>query len=450
MDPVPDGGPALPDAAGPDAPPAVAPPPRRAALAFVYVTVVLDVLAFGIIIPTLPPLVVGFAGATASGAEIYGLFAAAWALMQFLFSPVLGALSDRFGRRPVLILSALGLGLDYVFMALAPSLAWLFVGRVISGITAASFPTAGAYIADVTPPEGRARAFGKMGAAWGVGFIMGPALGGLLGGISLRLPFWAAASLSLASAVYGFALLPESLPKERRSAFSWRKANPLGSLKLLRSHPELTGLASVSFLNFLAFQVLPSTYVIYAGYRFGWGATMVGLAMTLVGVCNIIVQGGLTGPVIARLGERRTLLMGLLFGSLAFIVFGLAPTPVTFLAAIVLYAPIGLAGPSLQALMSRRVSPYEQGKLQGANSSIMALTGVVGPGIFTFTFAAFIGPRAPITGLSGAPFLVASGLMLVAWLVALRVVRGRPEPLAPPATPGTPSFAQAAPPEEAA
>src|SRR6266540_7012967 len=223
--------------------------PRRAALAFIFVTIVLDMLALGMIAPVLPKLVERFVGGdTAHAAEIYGLFGTVWALMQFFFSPVLGALSDRFGRRTVILLSNFGLGLDYIFMALAPTLWWLFAGRVISGITAASYPTAGAYIADVTPPEKRAAGFGMIGAAWGVGFVMGPALGGLLGKVNPRLPFWAAAGVTLLNALYGLFVLPEALAPESRKAFSWRRANPVGSLALLRSHPELLGLSSVNFI----------------------------------------------------------------------------------------------------------------------------------------------------------------------------------------------------------
>src|SRR5215475_8799857 len=243
--------------------------PRRAAMAFIFVTVALDMLALGIVIPVLPKLVEGFMGGnTARAAEVLGVFGIVWALMQFLFSPLLGVLSDRFGRRPVIVLSNAGLGLDYVLMALAPTLGWLFVGRVISGLTTASMSTAYAYIADVTPPERRAASYGLLGAAFGVGFILGPALGGLLGGVDPRLPFWVAAGFSLVNAGYGFFVLPESLPPDRRSAFSWRRANPLGSLALLRSHRELSGLAVANFLLLVSHVVFPTVYVLYAGYRY--------------------------------------------------------------------------------------------------------------------------------------------------------------------------------------
>jgi len=394
---------------------------RGAALVFIFITVVVDVLALGIIIPVLPKLVEGFLGGdTARAAEIFGLFGTVWALMQFIFSPVLGALSDRFGRRPVILISCFGLGLDYIFMALAPTLWWLFAGRVISGITAASYPTAGAYIADVTPPEKRAAGFGMIGAAWGVGFVMGPALGGLLGKANPRLPFWAAAGLTLLNALYGLFVLPESLAPESRKAFSWRRANPVGSLALLRSHPELLGLSSVNFIYMLAHQVLPSVFVLYAGFRYGWDAPATGLTLTVVGIFNIIVQAGLVKRIVARFGERRALLAGLLCGGVGFAIFGLAPTGGAFLGALPIFAFMGLFGPAAQGLMTRRVGPSEQGQLQGANSSIIGITGLIGPGLFTMTFASFIGPHRDWR-LPGAPFLLATLLMAVALVLAWRV-----------------------------
>src|SRR3954451_8263604 len=297
--------------------------PSRAAFAFIFVTVLLDMMAIGIVIPVLPGLIVGFMGGDAAGgAEILGIFGTAWALMQFLFSPVLGALSDRFGRRPVILISALGLGLDYILMAVAPSLRWLFVGRVISGITAGSISAAFAYVADVTPPEQRAARFGFLGVAFGAGFVLGPAFGGLAGGIDPRLPFWIAAALSLVNALYGWFILPESLSRERRMAFAWKRANPLGSLKLLRSHRELFGLASVGFLSTLAHAALPSVSVLYLLYRYGWDERSVGFVLAGVGLCAIVVQGGLIGSLVARFGERKALLGGLLFGALGFFVYG--------------------------------------------------------------------------------------------------------------------------------
>ena len=395
--------------------------PRPAAVAFIFVTVVLDVLALGIIIPVLPRLVENFLGGnTARAAEMFGLFGTVWALMQFLFSPVLGALSDQYGRRRVILISCFGLGVDYIFMALAPTLWLLFIGRIISGITGASFTAAGAYIADVTPPEKRAAGFGMMGAAWGLGFVLGPALGGVLGGISPRLPFWVAAGLTLVNAMYGLFVLPESLRVSDRKKFSWRSANPMGSLALLRSHPELFRLATVNIFFYLAHQVLPSVFVLYATFRYAWDERTVGLTLAIVGVCGMIVQGGVVKRVVADFGERRALLAGLLFGAGGFAIYGLAPIGVIFWLGVPVFSLMGLYGPSAQGLMTRHVQPSEQGQLQGANNSLMGITGVVGPGIFTLTFAHFIGAQSD-WHLPGAPFLLAALMLLTAVTLAWRV-----------------------------
>jgi len=397
--------------------------PRRAALIFIFITVLLDMLAVGVIVPVLPKLVVSFMdGDTGRGARIYGLFGTVWALMQLLCSPILGSLSDRFGRRKVILLSNFGLGCDYILMALAPTIGWLFLGRVISGITAASVPTAGAYIADVTPPEKRAAGFGMLGAAFGIGFVLGPAMGGVLGAVDPRLPFWVAAGLSLTNALYGLFVLPESLPVERRTPFSWRSANPLGAVKFLSSRPGLFGIASVLFLGYLAHEVLPSVFVLYAGYRYGWSERTVGLTLAGVGVCSGLVQGGLVRPFVKRFGERPAVLLGTLFGALSFAIYGLAPTGQLFWIGVPLMAVWGLAGPAAQGLMTRLVDPTKQGQLQGALSSIRGISGLIGPGLFTLTFASFIGARAS-WHLPGAPFLLAAGLLLAAMALAWRATR---------------------------
>ena len=395
--------------------------PRHAAVLFIFVTVVLDVLALGIIIPVLPKLVEQFLGGdTARAAEMFGLFGTVWALMQFIFSPVLGALSDQYGRRRVILISCFGLGVDYIFMASAPTLWLLFIGRIISGITGASFTAAGAYIADVTPPEKRAAGFGMIGAAWGLGFVLGPALGGILGGIDTRLPFWVAAGLTLLNAMYGLFVLPESLSVEHREKFSWKRANPLGSLKLLRSHPELFRLATVNGFFYLAHQVLPSVFVLYASFRYKWNEEAVGIALAIMGACGMIVQGGVVKRVVADFGERHTLLAGLLFGMVGFAIFGLAPVGIIFCLGIPIFSLMGMYGPSSQGLMTRHVQPSQQGQLQGANNSIMGIAGVVGPGIFTLTFASFIG-RQSNWHLPGAPFLLALLMLVAAFGLAWRV-----------------------------
>ena len=396
-----------------------APAQRTPAFVFIFITVLLDMLALGMIVPVLPKLVVDFLGGdTARAAQIFGVFGTAWALMQFVFSPVQGALSDRFGRRPLILMSNFGLGLDYIVMALAPSLTWLFVGRVISGITAASISTAYAYIADVTPADKRAARFGLLGVAFGAGFVFGPALGGLAGNVSPRLPFWIAAALSLANALYGFLVLPESLPPERRAGLVWRRANPFGALALLASQPQLGGLATVSFLGNLAHASLPSISVLYMQYRYGFDERTVGLTLAGVGLCSMIVQGGLIGRTVRRFGERTTLIMGLGFGVAGFALFGLAPTGLVFWSGIPLMALWGFANPSALGLMSRRVSASEQGRLQGANSSLSGVANMLGPGLFTQVFAVFIGAGAPWQ-LPGAPYLLAAGLLLIAAVVAL-------------------------------
>lgn len=413
----------------PDAPPAL-PAPRRAAVAFIFVTLLLDVLAFGILIPVLPPLIKEFVGGdTAKAAAYYGLFGTVWAFMQFLCSPILGSLSDHFGRRSVILVSCFGLGLDYIIMALAPSLWWLLVGRIISGITASGFATANAYIADVTPPEKRAATYGIMGAAFGLGFVLGPAVGGILGESNPRLPFWIAAGLTLLNATYGLFVLPESLPKDRRTGFSWARANPVGSLMLLKSHSHLLGLAAVHFLYWLAHQVLPSVFVLYAGFRYQWSERTVGLTMALVGVCNIIVQAALVRPAVKRFGERHMLVTGLVFGAIGYALYALAPSGKLFLAAVPVFAFMGFVSPSLLGLMTTRVSPQEQGRLQGANASLMGITGMIGPALFTQVFAYAVHTERT-THVPGAPFFLASSLIALAVLVAWTVTRREPERVA--------------------
>ena len=385
----------------------------RRALAFIFCTVTLDVLALGLMIPVLPSLVLSFEGGdTARAAEIFGLFATVWGAMQFICSPLLGALSDRFGRRPIILFSCVGLGLDYIFMAVAPSLALLFVGRVISGIAAATITTSYAYIADITAEENRAKAFGLVGVAFGLGFILGPAVGGLLGSVDVRLPFWLSAAACLINAAFGWFVLPESLPPERRMAFSWARANPIGSLRLLSRHVQLIGLAAANFFGQMAHQVLPAVFVLYGAYRYGWGETMVGLTLAFVGACSVVVQGFLIGPALKLLGERRATVLGLLAGAAGMAIYGIAADGWLFWVGAPVMSLWGLSGPAALQIMTRLVSPSEQGQLAGANTALASIAGLVAPGIFAFTFARLIDP-AP-----GAPFLLAGLLLLVAVALA--------------------------------
>jgi DHA1 family tetracycline resistance protein-like MFS transporter len=300
---------------------------RRAAASFIFFTITLDMLALGMIAPVLPRLIASFmTGNTSAAAQMLGIFATVFAIMQFFFSPVLGSLSDRFGRRPVVLLSNFGLGLDYLLMAWAPALGWLLAGRIISGLTASSVPTGMAYMTDVTAPEKRASVFGLLGAAFGLGFVLGPALGGILGSISPRLPFWVAGGLSLLNGLYGLFVLPESLSQQHRSPFSWKRANPLGSLRLLRNNPVLLGLSAVLVLGYLAQQSLQNVYVLFADYRFGWTDRSVGLSLALVGIIQGFYSAGLVKPVVKRFGERNALTFGLVGGAIGYAMFGLSKT----------------------------------------------------------------------------------------------------------------------------
>jgi DHA1 family tetracycline resistance protein-like MFS transporter len=332
-------------------------------------------------------------------------------------------LSDRFGRRPVILLSNFGLAMDYLIMALAPSLRWLFLGRVLSGLTSSSIPTATAYISDVTPIEKRSKSFGLLGAAFGVGFVLGPAAGGWLSMHNPRLPFWVGSGLSLLNAMYGLFVLPESLPAERRQGrLVWKKANPLGALRLLRSHTELLGLATVNFLGYLAHEVYLTVWVLYVMYRFSWNQQDVGTSLAIVGISSIIVSGVLVGPVVSRLGERRALLTGLLFAAVGFFMYGWAGSALMFLVAIPVNSLWSLAGPTSQSLMTQRVSRSEQGELQGAIASLRGVAMIVGPQLFSFTFAYFI---APGHHRPSAPWDLAGTLILISLGIAWAVAKGR-------------------------
>lgn len=418
--------------------------PRKAAVLFIFFTALMDVVALGLMIPVLPNLIKHFVGAglsdadaTARAAHYTLYFTLTWGTMQFFVGPVLGMLSDRFGRRPVLLISIFGLGIDYLFMALAPTLGWLFVGRIINGATSASFSTANAYVADVTAPQDRARAFSLMAAAFGVGFIIGPALGGLLGQINLRLPFFLSAGLALCNWMYGFFVLPESLPKERRSpALNWTRANPIAAFGLLLDRRSLIGLSAVMILFQLAHNVFPSIFILFVGHRWGWGPAVAGSTMFLTGFLSMLVQVFVVGRVVSWIGERGALLIGLACAVGAFLVYGLALTWQVFLCAAPLGALSALIGPSAQSLMSRRVPANQQGRLQGVNSAFMGVCSIVGPVIY-LTALQFAVKSETTMPLHGLPILIAATFSFCALVTAFFLAKPVADADVP--TGGTPS-----------
>lgn len=401
---------------------------RTAGLGFIFVTLLIDVLGFGLLIPILPEFVARLSHqGPSAAARDFGWLLAIYGAMQFLFSPLLGMLSDRFGRRPVLLLSLLFTGVDYVIMALAPTLTWLYVGRTISGIVGASFTAASAYIADVSPPEKRSQNFGLLGAAFGVGFIIGPAMGGVLGAWGPRVPFWAAAGLSFANLLYGWFILPESLRPENRRRFSWRTANPIGALAVLGRYPVVWGLTGALVATNLAGQCLQSTWVLWTTVRFGWGVRENGLSLGAFGVVSLVFQLGLARVLLPRLGDRRTLLIGLAVAAVEYVCYAFATQGWMVYVIMIAGGMSFLAGQATQGLLSQQVGEDQQGTLQGALTSLASLTGIFGPPIATGLFAYYTRPAAPVP-FPGAPFILAaclSALALVISLVALMRLRAR-------------------------
>lgn len=400
---------------------------RKAGLGFILVTLFLDILGFGLIIPILPNLVKEFVGGDPGEAAVYsGWLISAYAVMQFICSPIMGSLSDRFGRRPVLLASNFGQGLDFLLMGFAPSLGWLLVGRLIAGVTGASFGTATAYIADVSPPEKRAQNFGLIGIAFGLGFIFGPLLGGVLGHINLRLPFFAAACLTLTNAAWGLFVLPESLDAQNRRPFSWARSNPIGTLKALSRYPLVLSLvASVVLIN-IAQRGLESTWVLSSFTRFGWDELASSLSLAVVGLTAAIVQGGLVRRIIPAVGERKALLGGVMIATVAFVGYAFAPAGWVIYVILPFGALGGIWNPAGQSLMSRSVPPNEQGMLQGGLTSLTAITQIIGPPIATHLFEFFISSRAPFY-LPGAAFLGGAVLMVIGVLLIIRAFAKHPE-----------------------
>lgn len=397
---------------------------RSSGLGFIFLTLLIDILGGGLLFPVLPKFIASVSHLSPGDASRhYGWLLSLYGAMQFLFAPLFGSLSDRVGRRPVLLISLLVTGIDYVIMALAPNLAWLYVGRILSGITGGSITAASAYIADVSPPEKRSQNFGLIGAAFGLGFIIGPALGGLLGAWGERVPFWGAAGLSLANVLYGFFILPESLSAENRRPFSWQEANPVGALRTLGKYPVVWGLTGALAASNLAMHCLSSTWVLYMTERLGWGVRENGLSLAAFGVVALIYQLGIARVLLPWLGDRRMMLTGLAFGIIEFLGYGFAS------AGWMVYAimPIGglgvVSGQATQGLLSHQVGEDEQGALQGALASLTSLTGIVGPIIGTSLFAYFTGPSAPVN-VPGAAFFFAAALNVVALIIALRALSG--------------------------
>ncbi len=400
--------------------------PRKPAIGFIFVTLFLDILGIGLIIPILPKLIEQFEGGNVEAAShVFGLLVALYSVMQLVCSPILGSLSDHFGRRPIILGSLLGSALDYLFLAFAPSLGWFFVGRAIAGITGANITAASAYIADVSPPEKRSQNFGIIGAAFGLGFIAGPALGGILGDIGLRLPFLVAAGMTLLNWLYGMFVLPESLPMEHRRAFTWARSNLIGSLVALRRYPLVWSLAGTYFLVNVAQFSLQSIWVLYTGYRYHWNVRQTGLSLAVVGVTAAFVQGYLVRKIIPALGEKKSITLGLLIGTGAMIGYGLAPEGWMIYLILVLGCFGGIAMPSIQGMISHSVQVNEQGAVQGSLNSISSIAGIVAPPMSTSLFGYFISKSAP-WHLPGVSFFVAALLMLLGLVQALRSIRKHP------------------------
>lgn len=401
-------------------------------MGFIFITLLIDVMGWGLIIPVMAKLIAQLKGIPVNEASTYGaLLLSVFAITQFVFAPVVGNLSDKYGRRPVLLFSLLGFGIDYIILALAPTYGWLFIGRVIAGMTGASFTTATAYIADVSPDETtKAKNFGMIGAAFGLGFMLGPALGGLLATWGIRAPFYAAAVLCLVNCLYGFFLLPESLSKENRRPFEWKRANPFGSLKFLTQHPEIGGLSLSFFLIYLGSQSVQGNWNFFTAYRFNWSESMIGISLAVVGVLVGAVQAGLTRVIVPKIGNEKSIYLGLCLYSLGLVLFAFATQGWMMFAFLIPYCLGGICGPSLQSVISGHVPPNQQGELQGALTSLMSLTTIVGPLIMNGTFSYFTTDKAPFY-FPGIHFLIGAVCMLLSVIITNKVLtrekKERPE-----------------------
>jgi DHA1 family tetracycline resistance protein-like MFS transporter len=398
---------------------------RKAAMGFIFITLLIDVTGFGLIIPVMPQLIEKLLGVTdISKASLYGGWLTfAYAIMQFVFAPILGNLSDKYGRRPVLLFSLLGFGIDYLFLSFAPSMGWLFVGRVIAGITGASFTTASAYIADISTPENRAQNFGMIGAAFGIGFILGPALGGLLGELDHRVPFIVAAGLALLNATYGYFVLPESLDKEHRRPFEWKRANPVGSLLQLRKYPAVIGLVGSLILVYIAGHAVQSNWSFFNIEKFKWTPKMIGISLAVVGLLVGLVQGVLVRFINPKIGNEKSIYIGLGLWALGMLLFAFASQSWMMFVFLIPYCLGGIAGPALQATISGHVPPNEQGELQGALTSLMSLTSIAGPLLMTGLFSYFTKANAPVY-FPGVSFLLGAILLIASAVWAYSALKG--------------------------
>lgn len=396
---------------------------KKSTLGFIFITILIDCIGFGIIIPVLPNLIKELSGKSLAVASEYGgLLLVAYAVAQFVFSPIVGGLSDKFGRRPILLLSLLGLGIDYIFLSFAPSITWLFIGRIIAGITGASFTTAMAYIADISTPEKKAQNFGMVGVAFGIGFIIGPMIGGLCSNFGLRVPFMVSAGLALLNWLYGYFILPESLSKENRREFSWKRANPVGSLISVSKYPAIIGLVLALLLLYIASHSVQSNWGYYVIEKFNWNPSMIGYSLTVVGVAVAIVQGGLIRIVIPKIGNKRAIMLGLSLYVIGFTCFAFAPNGLMMMIFILPYCLAGIGNPAMQTIISNQVPDNAQGEIQGILTSMQSAGAIIGPFAMAYIFAHFIGKGQAIY-FPGAPFICSAVLTLIALFIALAALK---------------------------
>lgn len=396
---------------------------KKSSLGFIFVTILIDCIGFGVIIPVLPNLIRELSGETlANASEIGGLLLVSYAFAQFLFAPIIGGLSDKYGRRPILLISLFGLGIDYIFLSFAPTLAWLFIGRIIAGITGASFTTAMAYIADISTPEKKAQNFGMVGVAFGIGFIIGPMIGGLFSNMGIRVPFMISAGLALLNWLYGYFILPESLSKENRRAFSWKRANPIGSLISVSKFPAIIGLVSALLLLYISSHAVQSNWGFYVIEKFNWNSEMIGYSLALVGLAVAIVQGGLIRIVIPKIGSKNAIMLGLSLYVIGFTCFAFAPNGLMMMIFILPYCLAGIGNPAMQTIISNQVPSNAQGEIQGIVTSMQSLGAIIGPFLMAYIFAYFINKNNTIY-FPGAPFILSAVLTLIALFIAIRALR---------------------------